>query len=154
MLETLGVIVLLGLASTLIFPQLIRREEKTQMQYIGKLLISDLQLIQETAVFERDPAGVNFTADGYQYNLGDKRFTRSFTAYGFYFQVTTPEDSEDSEESVLAAPDTLTFADDGSCKELTLDWESNNFYGSLQVQADGTVSWKYENKKRHKRSRI
>jgi type II secretory pathway pseudopilin PulG len=147
LVEVLGIIVLLGLACTLVYPNLVDSAEKTHVQYIGKLLISDLQQAQETAVSERDSIGVVLADDGYYYNLGDREIERSFPEYDFSFKVIITTD--DGETAALLDEETvLTFKPDGSCDEQTVNWQSKHFCGTLLVDADGTASWNYETKKK------
>jgi type II secretory pathway pseudopilin PulG len=156
LLEVLGIIVLLGLACTLVYPNFANGAEKTRVQYIGKLLCADIQKLQETAVSEREPAGLSLDDNGYHYNLGEIRVNRVFPEHGFVFEkgdgempdaTEDEEEWEDEETWDMEDEATLTFNTDGSCNEINIDWQSDHFCGSLQVAADGTVSWKYESKK-------
>jgi type II secretory pathway pseudopilin PulG len=146
LLEVLGIIVLLGLACTLVYPNYINGEEKTRVQYIGKLLTSDIQQVQETAVIERDSASVVLAGDGYHYDLGGNQITRTFPKYGFTFKMMM-ESSEGDAAVTMENEGVLTFEANGSCNAMDLSWQSNHFRGSLQVAADGTVSWQYETRK-------
>jgi hypothetical protein len=155
LLEVLGIIVLLGLACTLVYPNITNGAEKIRVHYIGKLLSSDIQKVQETAVSEREPAGLTLDDNGYHYDLGDNRVKRIFPEHGFAFEkgaepiITGMSDAMEDEEMSDTMEDeaTLIFRTDGSCNEINLDWQSDHFRGSLQVAVDGTVSWKYESKK-------
>jgi type II secretory pathway pseudopilin PulG len=147
LLEVLGIIVLLGLACTLVYPNYINGEEKTRVQYIGKLLTSDIQQVQEAAVTERGSASIVLAGNGYHYDLGGDHITRTFPEHGFTFKIIM--ESTDGEAVVtMDNEDVLTFNADGSCNEIDLSWQSNHFRGSLQVATDGTVSWKYETRKK------
>jgi type II secretory pathway pseudopilin PulG len=140
LLEVLGIIVLLGFACTLVYPNLVGSAEKTRMQYIGKLLTSDLQQVQEAAVTERDSVRVVLEDNGYYYTLGNNQITRVFPEHGFAF-MTIIETTDGETAASLSEAAELIFQPDGSCNELFLNWQSQHFHGSLQVASDGTVSW-------------
>jgi hypothetical protein len=135
------------LACTLVYPNLVDGDEKARVQYIGKLLTADIQQVQETAVADRANASIVLAGNGYQYDLGEHQITRAFPEHGFTFKIIVA--STDGEAlATMDNQDRLEFNTDGSCNEINLQWQSNHFRGSLQVAADGIVSWKYEKRKK------
>lgn len=148
LLEVLGIIVLLGLAVSLAYPNFTSSQEKIKLQYMGKLVIADLQLARENAISERVKTTVVFSGNGYYYKIGSKTIERSLSGYGFSFDLVTPEKTATQTESAGGSSATVAFNPNGECSETTFNWKSDHFQGSLMVRSDGTVSWQNAGKKK------
>ncbi|HYH01881.1 MAG TPA: prepilin-type N-terminal cleavage/methylation domain-containing protein [Bacillota bacterium] len=147
LLEVLGIIVLLGLAASLAYPNFTSSQEKIKLQYMGKLVRADLQLARENAVSEQTGNTVRFNRNSYDYKIGGRTIERSLVGYGFGFNLDAAEEITTGVETAASPLGTVAFAPDGSCGETTLNWKSDHFQGSLMVRSDGTVSWQYAGKK-------
>lgn len=163
LLEVLGIIVLLGLASILAIPKFANSSERIKLQYFGKLLQTDIQLVREDAVSEGDDQAIIFENNGYCFNIGSRMIKRLFYDYGFTFDrrdetvgraetvdtagaavVTEAAGEESASESAPVAR--VEFTPAGVCQETNLNWTSDHFQGSLKVQPDGRVEWTYGKK--------
>lgn len=144
LLEVLGIIVLLGLATMLVFPNFTTSQEKIKLQYIGKLIKTDLQQVHEEVISEKTEQTVAFNGAGYSYQIGSRTITRSLDGFDFAFD---PDAMGWEELECITQDAQVKFLSDGSCEEITIKWTSKNFQGSLAVKPDGTVSWNYEKRK-------
>jgi prepilin-type N-terminal cleavage/methylation domain-containing protein len=150
LLETLAVIMLIGMICAVSYPNFVRSQEKVELRYVGELLQADLQQIREEAMTHRMAQKVTFRGSAYHFQIGDLEIDRQLGRYdGFSFASPASSEEEQPEAGPVAEkvkkepnPIELTFAADGSCDGVTLNWESKHFRGSLVVNADGTSRWR------------
>ncbi len=168
LLEMLAVITLLGIIAALIWPNFILSGEKTELQYIERLIKVDLEQVRNEAIAAATGVSVNFRADGYDFVLGKSLLERNFKSYQFQFEISdeikSPELKPDTNlliaekteiekkeavktEDVKAQGSLLINKEGELSEEYRLQWQTTHFQGALIVQTDGKVKWEYARKK-------
>jgi prepilin-type N-terminal cleavage/methylation domain-containing protein len=137
LLEILAVIMLLGLVLAWVTPNLLDGEERTALQYIQRLLESDLRQMKEAAVRERMEIMIGFDGHGYRMQLPDTIIDRNFAHYGFSFLPPPP--AEDDPHGEKQAFPKLKIKPDGTCDGMTVQWNSTHYSGGLSVDANGAI---------------
>ncbi len=137
LLEVLAVIVLLGLVSSWVLLDLFQREERTTVNYVQRLLTSDLKLAVAEAKLQQTGLTMIFKENGYQLELPGSVVTHDFSSHGFSFvipiQATAPAEGETSK-----TPE-LTIKPDGSCQSLTLHWKTAHGSGDFIISENGNI---------------
>lgn len=154
LLEVLAVIILIGLALSLAQPAVERSLEKTRIQAIAKLLRADVATLRETAATERSAQVVDFTAQGYAFQLGEHPIRRDFSGEQFHFVIPaaapepepsrepdSPGDGESPPEPASGSRSALQLLPDGSTPGMQLAWRTRHFQGRLVIREDGEVQW-------------
>lgn len=137
LLEILGVIALIGLIYALVQPEFALSEERNRVRYVGLMLQADLQAAGDQAKTGNE-IKVAFHASGYRYKIGDALMERDYRRDGLVFTFRYGNDDAGQPELVYKA--------DGSCRPGVIDWGSRHYRGSLELKADGTISWSYHGK--------
>jgi type II secretory pathway pseudopilin PulG len=160
LIEILGVILLLGLALTLVQPKIFQVEEKQRVRYAGELLQADLERIQAEAK-AGNTVTLRFNANGYCFSLGDNVVSRDYRVNGLIFKAIGPGVSATSAKpspNGAAAADIgqttdanpteaeLCFTPDCAGPQATVSWASGHYQGVMTLQADDAVSWRYHGK--------
>ncbi len=136
LIELLGVITLLGLVVMITYPSIYLRNEKSWLQYVGKLVRVDLTRAREAALLTSSPCQIEFFTTGYQFTIENNSIKREFASFDFAFQETEDQ-----------APLQLTFTREGWAQEdLDLKWRTKHFEGKLIVNNAENVEWPYEPK--------
>lgn len=159
LLEIMAVLFLIGLTAAIVFPNLMLRDEQLEVDYIGKLIRSDIALVKSEADASRFDPVFGVTADGYRVRLGSRELERAFPRYQFKFNIsgveTTPgetsvapvstPDPDSPPEASEARTEWVLFGDDSDFT-LDLSWDTQHFKGTLKVNPQGVVEWKNEKK--------
>ncbi len=163
LIEILAVLIILSIIGLLAFPRYERGEEKAYLKQIGKLIQADIRTAGEEAVYEKSEVLVGFFINGYRFEIGDMEIRRVFDKFQFRWDLPVEEYDAESEgefevlegseagethelsggedEEVSYGSIELFFDSDGVYPDLSVEWSSNNYKGSLIIQSDGSVNW-------------
>lgn len=155
LIEILAVLVILSIIGLLAFPRYERGEEKAYLRQIGNLVRADLRTVCEVAASEKSEILVDFSKNGYRFNVGDTEIKRVFDKFQFRWDVPVEEFDEGEgdtvletltlpgkeEEEVIYGNIELFFNSDGAYPDMIVDWSSKNFTGSLVMKSEGSIEW-------------
>ncbi len=98
LIEILAVLMLIGLLMMIVYPQFTNSPERNEVIYIGKLIKADVTLVKEEAFSSKEELVIDFYNKGYIFQVGDSKISRNFYDYQFSFEVSEPDELEDSDE--------------------------------------------------------
>ncbi len=155
LIEILAVLVILSIIGLLVFPRYERGEEKAYLKQIGNLIQADIRTVSEEAVCEKSEILVEFFYNGYRFDIGDTEIRRVFDRFQFRWDVPVGELEESDGDAVFETLGyfdeeaeeieygniELYFSSDGIYPDMTVDWTSKNFSGSMLIKANGRIDW-------------
>lgn len=153
LLEILAVFILIGIIGSLALPLLNVGEERAYVHGIGKLIQADLSSVRQEAVSEKSPIAVEFSQNGYFFNIGEIELRRTFDKYRFTW-IPTPvtaegaveSSEEETENEAGLQPLEISYNTGGVFPETLLQWETIHFRGELSLTPEGSVNWRYGTK--------
>jgi type II secretory pathway pseudopilin PulG len=138
LLEVLGVLLLIGLVTALVRPEMLLSVERNRLRHVGELVRADLDRVQAEAKTGTEVI-VSFNPSGYDFTIGNTVITRDFQPEGLRFRVT-------NDAATGGAVFTVHYFGTVVDPAVTLAWESRHYQGTLAIGTTGTVQWSYHPK--------
>jgi prepilin-type N-terminal cleavage/methylation domain-containing protein len=132
LLEVLAVLLLIGLISVLVQPEMFLSVERNRLRYVGKLVQADFDRVRAEAKTNSE-IKVAFNSTGYSFTIGSTVITRNFKLDGVQFQIHNGTDG-------ATAPE-VCFSSNGANPATTLTWKSQHYQGTLAISETGAVQW-------------
>lgn len=129
--EVLAVLVLLGLFMSLAVPELLHKEEVTEIHYIQRLIDSDLKLAKAEAQSGQTIVKLEFTSHGYRLLLPEAVINRNFRKEGL----------------ILDIGGALIFWPNGKCNAMRIPWKAPHYNGDLKIDENGYSQWQKSGQK-------
>ena len=155
LIEILAVLVILSIIGLLAFPRYERREERAYLKQIGNLVRADIRRVSEEAVCEKTEILMEFSGNGYRFDIGDTEINRVFDKFQFHWGAPfeEPEETEadalmktfglygEEEAEIIYSNIEIYFNSEGIYPDMIAEWASQNFTGSLVMKSDGSLDW-------------
>jgi prepilin-type N-terminal cleavage/methylation domain-containing protein len=132
LLEVLAVLLLIGLISALVQPEMFLCVERNRVRLVGKLVQADLERVRAEAKSGTE-VQVTFNPAGYCFTIGNTVITRDFKPKGMQFHVAGAVTG-----SVTV---TVCYSGAGASPATTFDWKSQHYQGTLAISPTGAVQW-------------
>lgn len=149
--------IILAFIGLLAYPRFFGAEEKAYLIQIGKLVQADLNTVKEEAFCGSSEIIVDFFENGYAFNIGEVEIRRVFDKYQFQWETTfktarkigaadSMETLTGDEAELESGNLGLSFSSDEDLQEITINWTSSHYQGSIQLQTDGNLVWSCKTK--------